>query len=165
MNSSESPEFREIERRFLVDVVPAAVLTSPFSGVEQGYLSGYPVTVRLRRVIGAGQGAFLTVKRGVLPNREEREVALTSDQFDVLWPATAGWRIEKTRYRFPLGEYVVELDVFCGIHTGLVIAEVEFPNLITADAFIPPDWFGLEITHDSAYSNARLAAGARDAAS
>ncbi len=155
-------EFREIERRFLVDAVPTEVLMSPSSRVEQGYLSGHPVTVRLRRVIGVGEGAFLTVKRGRLPDREEREVALTPAQFDVLWPATDGWRIEKTRYYFPLEDDVVELDVFCGLHEGLVIAEVEFQNPTAAEAFIPPDWFGQEITHDSTYSNARLAAGARD---
>jgi len=165
MNMSKPSEFREIERRFLVDAVPADVLASPSSRVEQGYLSGHPVTVRLRRVIGDGQGVFLTIKRGGLPNREEREVVLTSDQFEVLWPATDGWRIEKIRYHYPLGDLVVELDVFCGAHTGLVIAEVEFPDPITAHGFFPLDWFAQEITRDSTFSNARLAAGGRDAAS
>lgn len=154
--SIPNPTYREIERRFLVDKIPAEVLESPSLAVEQGYFSGHPLTVRIRRV--SGGGSFLTIKRGDPANREEREITLTNEQFETLWPMTEGWRIEKTRHRHPLGEYLIELDVFSGRHHGLVIAEVEFPTVEAATAFTAPLWFGVEVTRDPAYSNALLAA-------
>ncbi len=154
--SNPNPNYREIERRFLVDQIPADVLESPSSNVEQGYLSGYPLTVRIRR-ISEGE-SFLTIKRGDPANREEREIALDDAQFETLWPMTEGWRIEKTRHRHPFGECLIELDIFSGRHHGLVIAEVEFPSTEAAAAFVAPGWFGAEVTHNPAYSNASLAA-------
>lgn len=152
---TDSSNFREIERRFLVAVVPEEVKHSPFVNVEQGYISGHPVTVRIRRI--SNEGCFLTVKRGGLPNREEREIPLNDAQFAVLWPITEGWRIEKTRYRHSFGALLIELDVFHGRHKGLIIAEVEFPDMDAAIHFTSPEWFGEEITQNSAYSNSRLA--------
>ncbi|MFY8216282.1 MAG: CYTH domain-containing protein [Chthoniobacterales bacterium] len=147
-------EFREIERRFLLDHVPEDVLASPSVLIEQGYIAGHPVTVRLRSI--ESEGVFLTVKRGNLPDREEREVQLTQEQFEVLWPVTAGWRLEKRRYRVAWAEHVIEVDVFSGRHTGLVIAEVEFRSNSAADQFTPPPWFGREITGEKNFSNAKL---------
>lgn len=150
-------QYREIERRFLVEQtsLPIDALGGVVNTVEQGYISGYPVTVRLRR--SSTDGCTLTVKRGASRDREEREVALTDDQFAILWPVTDGWRIEKSRYRIPLPPRVIELDIFSGRHAGLIIAEVEFPSSAEADAFVPPAWLGQEITGNPDYSNARLA--------
>jgi CYTH domain-containing protein len=156
VNASTEPsaEFREIERRFLLGHVPDEVLASPSVLIEQGYISGHPVTIRLRNI--EGEGGFLTVKRGTLPDREEREVQLTPEQFKVLWPITEGWRLEKRRYRFAMDEHVVEVDVFSGRHSGLVIAEVEFRSHSAATLFTPPPWFGREITEEKNFSNAKL---------
>jgi adenylate cyclase len=84
-------------------------------------------------------------------------VELTAEQFSVLWPGTAGKRLTKTRYDVPLGDRVVEIDVYSGRHAGLVVAEVEFDNEQSALAFQPPDWLGDDVTHDSRYSNQLLA--------
>jgi len=156
VNSSikQAEGFREIERRFILEVVPEEVLSSPSVLIQQGYITGHPVTVRLRKI--EDEGVFLTVKRGSLPNREEREVHLTHEQFEVLWPVTEGWRLEKRRYRCPWNEHVIEVDVFDGRHLGLIIAEVEFETVIASEQFTPPSWFGREITDDKNFSNAKL---------
>lgn len=151
-----SESFCEIERRFLLASVPEFVIThGQPAELAQGYLAGHPVTVRLRRV--GNDAFFLTVKRGALPSREEREVGLSQVQFDALWPMTEGWRIEKIRHSFPFEDVLIEVDVFRERHAGLIIAEVEFPSLDAATAFAPPSWFGREITDDSSYANSRLA--------
>ena len=82
---------------------------------------------------------------------------LTPAQFDALWPATEGKRLEKTRYDIPLGNRVVEIDVYGGRHNGLVVAEVEFDDEESAKNFQPPDWLGDDVTGDPRYSNQLLA--------
>jgi CYTH domain-containing protein len=145
----------EIERKFLVGEVPSAVEGLEGEVIRQGYLAGEgEVEVRVR---AKGDKFYLTVKRGVGLVREEREVELSSHQFEVLWPSTNGWRLEKTRYGVPIGEWTLEVDVYAGPLEGLVTAELEFPTTRDAAAFDPPGWIGVEITDDRRYSNRSLA--------
>ena len=37
------------------------------------------------------------------------------------------------------------------------LAEVEFPSEEAAHAFVPPEWFGREVTFTGEYQNSRLA--------
>ncbi len=148
---------REIERRFLAGEIPADLISDEGSEIEQGYLADSPVVVRLRRVADSGEGFFLTAKCGPLEDREEREIALSRDQFLALWPLTAGRRIRKRRRRIPWRQWTIEFDVFEGVHAGLRIAEIEFPSLEASRELVVPDWFGVEVTGDPAYANAALA--------
>jgi CYTH domain-containing protein len=148
----------ERERKFLVAKLPDDLERCAAHAVEQGYVAIEPggAEVRVRSTKGL---RLLTVKGppGRLTRREE-EVELTAEQFERLWPLTEGRRVAKTRYELPLdGGLVVELDVFAGAHAGLTIAEVEFPDDEAAANFVPPEWFGREVTSDDAYANRRLA--------
>ncbi len=147
---------QEIERKFLVSVPPADLTRYPAEPIAQGYLAqdADGTVVRLRR---KGDAHFLTVKGPGDVARMELEVALTPAQFEVLWPATAGRRLEKTRYLLPLGPYRVEYDVYRGPLSGLATVEVEFPSVQAATDFTPPDWFGQEVTRDRRYRNAQMA--------
>ena len=111
-------------------------------------------TCRLRR---KGRSYTLTFKRGAATGREEREIRLTKKQFEVLWPATAGARLTKTRHEVPCGKWTVEIDVYHGSKEGLIVAEVEFPNRRECERFRPPAWIGAEVTGQARYSNTRLA--------
>jgi CYTH domain-containing protein len=51
----------------------------------------------------------------------------------------------------------IEVDVYSGALTGLVVAEVEFGDDDRADAFDPPSWFGPEVTDDPRFKNQSLA--------
>jgi len=147
---------REIERKFLVRELPEQLAEFPHAEISQGYLVSLDdgLQVRLRK---SNESYSLTYKRGVGNVREEREVELTPAQFDALWPATEGKRLEKTRYGIPLGDCVVEIDVYGGRHNGLVVAEVEFDDEESAKNFQPPDWLGDDVTGDPRYSNQLLA--------
>ena len=48
------------------------------------------------------------------------------------------------------------MDVFHGSLAPLVLAEVEFPTVEEANAFVPPDWFGADVTMDGRYHNSYL---------
>ena len=147
---------REIERKFLVRELPGDLARHPHNEISQGYLVSLDdgLQVRLRK---AGERYWLTFKRGAGNVREEREVELSLDQFDALWPATEGKRLLKTRYEIPFGDRVVEIDLYHGRHEGLVVAEVEFDDEAAAKSFEPPEWLGDDVTGDPRYSNQLLA--------
>jgi len=147
---------REIERKFLVRQIPEKLKHHRHYQIAQGYLASEPGGrhVRLRK---KGKTASLTFKVGRGAHREEREIKLTAKQFAALWPATAGRRLRKVRYDIPWRNLVIEIDVYRGKHSGLVVAEVEFPDLATCREFKPPPWFGREVTGQKRYSNVRLA--------
>ena len=147
---------REIERKFLVRKMPDGLTSCPRNEISQGYLVSLDdgTQVRLRK---SGERSTLTFKRGTGHVREEREVELTVEQFNALWPATAGKRLVKTRYEVPLGDRVVEIDFYHERHEGLVVAEVEFDDEEGAKNFRPPHWLGDDVTGDPRYSNQLLA--------
>jgi CYTH domain-containing protein len=151
----------EIERKFLVERLPAEFEGAPSSAIEQGYLAigvdGSEVRVRGR----AGR-CTLTVKTGRGLARGETEIAVSDDQFAALWPATGGRRVEKVRHEVALGHGpIAEVDVYTGALEGLIVAEIEFPDEAEAARFVPPDWLGREVTDDDAYKNRRLATDGR----
>jgi CYTH domain-containing protein len=147
---------REIERKFLIRKMPDDLTSYPSKEIMQGYLVSLDdgTQVRLRKTDGRHT---LTFKRGTGNVREEREVELTAGQFDALWPATDGKRLAKARHEIPLGEHVVEIDVYHERHQGLVVAEVEFDTEDAAKNFQPPEWLGADVTGDPRYSNQLLA--------
>ncbi|GIV59138.1 MAG: CYTH domain-containing protein [Rhodothermaceae bacterium] len=150
----------EIERKFLIDRLPEQLETFPHEPVRQGYVAADPngTVVRLRQ---KGDRFYLTVKSAGERARIEREVLLAADQFEALWPATEGRRLEKTRYYLPHGAYTIELDVYHGALEGLFTAEVEFESHAAAEAYAPPAWFGREVTYDPRYKNLQLATRGR----
>jgi CYTH domain-containing protein len=146
----------EIERKFLVATVPGPAELGSGARLRQGYLAiDGPVEVRVRRT---DDRAVLTVKVGHGLSRTEVELDLTAAQADALWPSTTGRRVEKVRHALLLdtGE-VADVDVYEGELAGLVTAEVEFADRRSADAFTKPEWWGRELTGDTAWSNASLA--------
>jgi adenylate cyclase len=155
----------ECERRFLVEELPAAdELGADLAGGEhlrQGYLAeenDVVLRVRITTELEA-TSAVITVKAGGGLSRVEVEVPIALDEAEELWPHTIGRRIEKVRHRIPLGPGgdVAELDVYEGALSGLLTVEVEFDSEDAANEFVPPAWFGREVTGRQEWSNAALA--------
>jgi CYTH domain-containing protein len=57
----------------------------------------------------------------------------------------------------PWKNFLIEIDIYCRKHKGLVVAEVEFLNRTACRKFKAPAWFGREVTGNKRYSNVRLA--------
>ncbi|MCI0495163.1 CYTH domain-containing protein [candidate division KSB1 bacterium] len=146
----------EIERKFLVKKLPEDLNQYPSTVILQGYLAitSDGTEVRLRK---KGSRYFQTVKSGSGLLRGEVEIELSQGQFEKLWLMTEGKRIEKIRYEIAYSGTTIELDVFSGMLQGLVVAEVEFVSIKQANLFIPPSWFGIEVTEDERYKNRNLA--------
>ena len=156
MGGSKKQSAREIERKFLLKRFPPGLRKFPHDTIVQGYLAvgRGGLQVRLRK---KGFVRSLTFKQGTKGAREEREIRLSVDQFDALWPATAGRRLTKVRYDVPWKRHTIEIDIYRGRLAGLVVAEVEFDDQRSCAAFEPPDWIGRDVTGKPKYSNVALA--------
>jgi len=145
----------EIERQFLVDRLPQ--LPEEYELLRQGYVALLP-EIRIRQI---GDSHFwLTVKRGAGLVREEWETEVSQQEFESLSKRLCpeNCMIEKRRYKIPLADgLVAELHVHAGHLTGFNYVEVEFSDVEGAKKFVPPTWFGREVTDDVRFSYGTLA--------
>lgn len=158
----------EIEKKFKVKKLPEKLSEYKKKVMEQGYLCTNPI-VRIRR---SNDNYILTYKSIFgLEEKEEQnqnakvchelEVPLNKEGYEHLREKIDGNLISKTRYIIPLGQdknsLKAELDIFEGSLKGLVIVEVEFPDIEFAKKFQPPEWFGEDVSNDKRYTNNYLA--------
>lgn len=141
----------EIERKYIVATVPD--LTGVLSkDITQGYLAVDDThEVRIRK---KGPDYKLTVKVGTGLRRQEHETALSEKQFNQLWPAVGGRTVNKVRYYLPND---ICIDIYSGHLARLVVAEIEFNTIEESSSFVPPDWFGPDVTLDIRFKNRALA--------
>ncbi|MCM1179838.1 MAG: CYTH domain-containing protein [Clostridium sp.] len=145
----------EIERKFLIEKsrIPENLEQYPHYLIEQAYIITEPV-LRIRK---KNDAYILTYKGSGHMQREEVEFPLTMDAYNKLLTKTEGNVITKTRYKIPEHDnLMIELDIFSGMYEGLYLAEVEFPDLETADSYNPPEWFGRDVTHTDSFHNSTL---------
>ena len=157
----------EIERKFTIKKLPDNLGQYPCHIIEQAYLNTDPV-VRIRR---QDTDYYMTYKGKGLMTREEYNLPLNKDSYYHLREKTDGNVITKKRYVIPIEHPIfmsdyskeidqlslfVELDVFEAPFAPLIIAEVEFPDEASANAFLPLDWFDQDVTNDPAYHNSSL---------
>ena len=143
----------EIERKFLVKEIPSNLDKYERIDMTQGYLNTNPV-VRIRK---ENDDYVLTYKGSGLLSRSEYNLPLNKESFEHLLKKCDGIIISKSRYKIPLENgLVAELDVFKGDLHSLVLVEVEFKSVEDANAFIPPSWFGADVTTDNRYHNSYI---------
>lgn len=159
----------EIERKFLLDKDAIPDLTYFRKCIiEQAYLSKDP-EIRIRKAKESEvETCFLTIKSEGDLARDEFEVKIDVDLYHRLSRCMVSQLIIKDRYYSNLAGIVsceekninnlkLEIDIFKGRHFGLAVAEIEFDDELTAKSFIPPVWFGEEVTYNKTYRNKNLA--------
>ena len=147
---------KEIERKFLISELPDLNEVKK-AVVRQGYLTAPSDSTELR-LRQKNDSFFLTLKGSGGLVRVEREAEISEQQFETFWPETEGRRVEKERFtgRLP-GGLSFELDVFRGDLSPLRLVEVEFASETEAHEFVPPEWFGADVTEDKRYKNKNMA--------
>lgn len=160
----------EIERKFTIKELPANLDSYPCHHIEQAYLNIAPV-VRVRK---EDDTYYLTYKGSGMMAREEYNLPLNKESYYHLREKADGKIISKKRYLIPLTnprfteragypappedyELTIELDVFDAPFAPLIMAEVEFGSKEAAECFLPPDWFGEDVTYCREYHNSYLA--------
>ncbi len=143
----------EIERKYLVDKLPGHIEDYPCRIISQGYLNINPV-VRIRR---DNETDELTYKSKGFMARQEYNLPLTREAYEHLLTKIDGRLIEKRRYMIPLEHgLTAELDVFERELAPLILVEVEFSSEEEANSFVPPSWFGEDVTFSGKYHNSSL---------
>ena len=143
----------EIERKYLLKELPD-LGNFEHHKIEQAYLCTGPV-VRVRR---EDENYYMTYKGSGMMSREEYNLALTKESYEHLKAKSDGNIISKIRYLIPLEgtKLVAEVDVFEEPFAPLILAEVEFESEEAADTFVPPAWFGEDVTFDGRYHNSYM---------
>ena len=160
VNPKTQEEQEEIERKFFrpnLPTLPKHIGEYPFKVLVAGYFrdeNGEKIRIRMEgdkyfKVNKKGKG----VVRNIGPNGD---IEISQEEFLLLWPRTEGQRIHKIRFYIPYEKWTVELDTYPGFKNFYTI-EVEFKTVEEARAFIPPAWFGWEVTDDDRYSSSNLA--------
>ena len=166
-------QYREIERKFIIGLdkmsrfgIFESISKMPYMDITQGYLpSNDRQWVRLRQILYTmydkrvvGEEYTWTIKGSGSVDRPERETAIWKQQFHVMWPLFEDISLHKHRYSLSSsGAKVLHLDIYKNGDSGIVTAEVEFDTLEQCDAYVPEEWFGLEVSKDPEWSNYSLA--------
>ena len=151
----------EIEKKFLVQQLPADLTQYEVWKIEQGYLCTTKPVLRIRR---KNQDYILTYKSPMPTDTElnianETELSLTKEAFEHLKTKCDGLMIKKDRYLIPYKQWTIELDVFHGHCEGFCMAEVEFSSVEESQIFSPPSWFGKDVSGNYQYPNSYLSQG------
>jgi len=142
----------EIERKFLINSFPDL---EPIEEcvMYQGYVSVMP-TVRIRsKKVGKKTNYKITFKSSGELCREEIEIQIKKSEFEQLAKLIGKPLIRKDKKCYALENgLVLECSlVDKGQKTEFMYAEVEFPSVEAANAFIPPEYLGKEVTHDNSW--------------
>ena len=147
----------ENERSFLVKDL-TIVMPVKREPISQHYLTQGKEPLRLRR---RGDKFELTQKKRVtqddLSRQEETTLMVDERMYNALAPLAVRSLTKTRSYLFLDNGLVAEIDVFQGPLEGLLMVEVEFPNEAAREAFVPPDWFGRDVSQEEWSSNAFLA--------
>ena len=143
----------EIERKFIPKCLPDNLDPYAQHDIQQAYLNTSPV-IRIRK---QDEDYFLTYKGSGMMSREEYNLPLNQKSYFHLLTKADGNIITKTRYLIPLfNSLTAELDIFHDIFDGRLLVEVEFNSIEDANSFIPPEWFGEDVTYDKKYHNSNM---------
>jgi adenylate cyclase len=157
----------EIERKFLpritIPEIPLIQSKNPHTTIKQGYLLNTPTMTERFRSIQDDNGITYvrTIKTGSGLSRFEDENDITEKEFNKFAKLIPDW-LEKIRYTFDY-IYPDESRIECTLDSfqneelkNLFLIEVEFTSEKLAKEFIPPYWFGEDVTINDKYYNASI---------
>jgi len=108
-------------------------------------LREFPKDLKKSRHIIIRVGDFFDSNSIDALKRTEHTIFIKNGEFDILWRCTTQ-KHEKIRYFYKIDSHLCEIDLYQGKLLGYVRAEVEFKNPKVMKSFVPPMWFGEEIT-------------------
>lgn len=141
----------EIERVFLVKSLPNNL--SLYQPITMDVGDFYdPLKAGASRVDHLGirrKGKHYEIRKKVGKSeykKIEYNIAITKEEFERLI-SVATQRHQKNMYLYPLNNHCIsEIDLYQGKLAGYARVEVEFKTEEEMKRFIPPKWFGTEIT-------------------
>ena len=151
----------EIERKWLFDMesIPKTIPCIGEYLYEQAYLSTNP-EVRIRKKQDLFNKSKVTTyvlclkSKGSL-SRIEVQKSVTKDEFEQLMEIgklSSHDFIKKQPKRFVVDGHILTVGISdLDRPTKFCYGEIEFESELEANNFVPPDWFGKEVTDDQSY--------------
>jgi CYTH domain-containing protein len=144
----------KIERTFLI--APAVVRLMQRERVVsrdiiEGYLSRTPDRLQFVRIEPEGCNLLLVAQAEGAKTEERAKVS--GAQAKALMDVCQG----RIMYRRNLVRIGLGLDIYLDRFEGLELVSVQFDDASTAAAFVPPAWFGTEVSDNDAYHKASFA--------
>ena len=146
----------EIERKFLVINEKWKTSVTQTIRIRDGLIAnnnGHKARVRIANA--QATIALKSRRRGTTRSEFEYTIPL-SDAEDIMRVMCDGPILEKVRHCVPYAGVIWNVDVYGGILSGVVIAEVEL-NRADQDLQLP-DWIGPEVTDDPNYRKINMIA-------
>lgn len=151
----------ELERRWLLAALPDALQNSQaYQLIEDRYLTGTPL--RLRRMSNAsGQVTALKLtQKYQAADQTAYTTTITNLYLDeasyALLETLPANVLVKRRYKLMDGRFPFSIDQFLGNLTGLVLAEIEQPDMASLLAIPHPTFARREVTEDSRFTGGEL---------
>ncbi|MDO8676040.1 MAG: hypothetical protein Q7K16_00030 [Candidatus Azambacteria bacterium] len=138
----------ERERVFLVKELPTDINKYEPVPISVGDFFESNSTDALK-IKQKGDNCYLVKKEtNTAHERVEHIIDIKRGEYDVLVKCAVQFH-RKNRYIYPYGKYACEIDYYLDRLDGYVRVEVEFDNDEDMHDFMPPEWFGEEITEIS----------------
>lgn len=158
-----APKYAHIERerRWLVDTDKCLPQRGdPHIWIEDRYIIG--TRLRLRRMTDSETGAQTLKLTKKYPCDDPVAIPivtayLTEPEYAV-FAALPAATLVKRRHKIASGGQTYSVDVFTGGHSGLVMAEIEWPDDAGLRQVAAPDFALREVTHIAEYQGGHLAA-------
>lgn len=151
LNMAGNQKETEIELAWLVKFLPSDFKSHHFTVIRQAYLETKDPKIKDIRVRD-NDGVFTrTIKYFAKDSAEtgycyEETQTIPHEEFERTF-LSCQKKIKKTRYYYPLPQNLVaEVDIYDLNLKGLIVVEVEFPNIEAYKNFQIPEWFGKEVT-------------------
>jgi CYTH domain-containing protein len=145
----------ETEHKYLINKeLWAKVVPDKSLKIVQAYLHSDPEkTIRIRT---KGVQGYITIKgKTTNASRPEYEYEIPIKDALEMIGDFAGMIIEKTRHYVKYKNKTWEVDVFEGLNSGLIMAEIELSS--EDETYSLPPWITENVTADARYYNASLA--------
>ena len=151
----------ELERRWLLATLPPSLLdSSDYQLIEDRYIIGTPLRLRLmtdangqvtaRKFTQKYQATDQTAYATTITN-----LYLDEASYDLLQVLPAQI-LTKKRYKWPDGRFQFSIDQFSGPLTGLVLAEIEQPDIDSLMQVPHPNFVLNEVTENPKFSGGFL---------
>ena len=151
----------ELERRWLLAKLPDALQNSPdYQLIEDRYITGTPL--RLRRMTDAsGQVTALKLtQKYQAADQTAHATTITNFYLDeasyALLETLPAQLLMKRRYKLEDGRFRFSIDQFLGQLEGLVLAEIEQPDLDSLAQIPHPTFATCEVTEDPRFTGGEL---------
>ena len=160
----ERPKYArmEYERKWLVRTGPIELVSpKPFSRrFRDRYLDCGRLRLRAMEESDGLPGRYKLTKKYPAESPAAQPIVsifLSREEYEAL-RALPGRDLVKTRHYDEVGGLLFSVDFFEGIHTGLVLCEVETDSAETLAGVVPPPYVLREVTQETAYTGGALAA-------